>query len=128
MNSILLFKIMYGQRLCDDGMARFGDHCSTIGTILLAELTAFDKHFKLIPNFVVLSLNKKKLKACLTLCLQIKQAASLLGISLKKEEATNIAEKSSFYVFYKLTTFYYNLNIVFSALFKKCSFDFILRE
>jgi hypothetical protein len=50
---------MYGQRLCDDGMARFGDHCSTIGTILLTELTAFDNRFKLIPNFVVYHLIKR---------------------------------------------------------------------
>lgn len=48
---------MYGQRLCDGGMARFGDHCSTIGTILLAELAA-DKEFKLFPNFIIYHLMK----------------------------------------------------------------------
>ena len=54
---MLLFQIMYDQRLCDGGMARFGDHCSTIGTILLAELVA-DKEFKLLPNFMIYHLMK----------------------------------------------------------------------
>ena len=82
---------MYSQRLCDDGMARFGDHCSTIGTILLAELTA-DKEFKFCC--ICISLTKKKLKGCLTLCFQIKQAVGLLRIFFKKEPATNIAKKT----------------------------------
>lgn len=35
LNIFLLFKLIDGWIPRDDGMARFGDHCSTIGTILL---------------------------------------------------------------------------------------------
>ena len=64
LNNMLLFPIMYDQRLCDGGMARFGDHCSTIGTILLAELVA-DKEFKLLPNFMIYHLMKGNSKLVL---------------------------------------------------------------